>query len=230
MSMIFRQAASRRALSYAAAGNNNTQAPLLSNIQFGFKTSSHNNTTSSSSSPNTSAASSTILLRGFSAAKKKQTKSENKTELSYQERKDAAKQLRRETWEKKQDRLERLKTRRDNSPKDVKRTLFRSWWDKELLHHDKLNRLAKKEGKPWRIRVAAMVERLPVVTPDVEEWEREYLDLRDYLMTFGKEYPAETGFMFAPDKPEDHIVESDEELIGKLLMLYALVVFGNERV
>jgi hypothetical protein len=223
MSMIFRQAASRRALSYAAAGNNNTQAPLLSNIQFGFQTSSHNNTTSSSAS------SSTILLRGFSAAKKKQTKSENnKTELSYQERKDAAKQLRRETWEKKQDRLGRLKTRRDNSPKDVKRTLFRSWWDKELLHHDKLNRLAKKEGKPWRIRVAAMVERLPVVTPDVEEWEREYLDLRDYLMTFGKEYPAETGFMFAPDKPEDHIVESDEELIGKLLM-YALVVFLKMR-
>lgn len=223
MSMIFRQAASRRALSYAAAGNNNTQAPLLSNIQFGFQTSTHNNTTSSSSH-NTSAASSTILLRGFSAVKKKQTKGENKTELSYQERKDAAKQLRRETWEKKQDRLERLKTRRDNSPKDVKRTLFRSWWDKELLHHDKLNRLAKKEGKPWRIRVAAMVERLPVVTPDVEEWEREYVDLRDYLMTFGKEYPAETGFMFAPDKPEDHIVESDEELIGKLLMHYARVM------
>ena len=234
MSMIFRQAASRRALSYAAAGNNNTQAPLLlSNIQFGFQTSSHNNTTSSSSL-NTSAATSTIQLREFSAAKKKQTKSENKTELSYQERKDAAKQLRRETWEKKQDRLERLKTRRDNSPKDVKRTLFRSWWDKELLHHDKLNRLAKKEGKPWRIRVAAMVERLPVVTPDVEEWEREYLDLRDYLMTFGKEYPAETGFMFAPDKPEDHIVESDEELIGKLLMLRGRecthYMYLNERV
>lgn len=95
------------------------------------------------------------------------------------------------------------------------------------MYHNKLQRMAKKEGKPWRIRVAAMVERLPVVTPDVEEWEQDYIDLRDFLMTFGKEYPAETGFMFAPDKPEDHVVESDEELIGKFWCI-VLIVWGRD--
>jgi len=216
--MCFRQAARRTTLLCTASSGNNKQA-----IKFGTHHHPlHNHNSSSSAVVAASAASSTILLREFSAAakKKKAINGDNKTnELSHQERKDAEKEQRRESWEKKQARLDRLKTRRDDSPKDVKKTLFRSWWDKELLYHDKLHRMAKKEGKPWRIRVAAMVERLPVVTPDVEEWEREYLDLRDYLMTFGKEYPAETGFMFAPDKPEDHVVESDEELIGKLLLL-----------
>ncbi|KAL7526082.1 hypothetical protein ACHAWF_001620 [Thalassiosira exigua] len=136
--------------------------------------------------------------------------------LSYKERKEATKQKRRDAWDRKQDRLERLKTRRDHAPKDVLKGKFRSWWEGEQQYHDVLRREAKREGKPWRVRVAVMVERLPVVTPDVEPWEREYYDLRDYLMSFGKEYPEETGFMFAPDKPEDHIIPSDEELLAGL--------------
>lgn len=198
--MCFRQAARRTLLCTASSAKQG--------IKFGTHH-LHNNSLAAAAS------STTILQREFSAAKKKQATKEHKNEPTYQERKAAEKQHRRETYEKKQARLERLKTRRDNSPKDVKKTAFRSWWDKELMYHNKLQRLAKKEGKPWRIRVAAMVERLPVVTPDVEEWEQDYVDLRDFLMTYGKEYPAETGFMFAPDKPEDHVVESDEELIGK---------------
>lgn len=205
MSMYFRQVARRTLLCSTSSTNNQA-------IKFG-----HN-----------SVAATTILQREFSAAKKKQAINGNNTsknEPTYQERKAAAKQQRRETWDKKQARLERLKTRRDHSPKDVKRTLFRSWWDKEMMYHNKLQRMAKKEGKPWRIRVAAMVERLPVVTSDVEEWEQDYIDLRDFLMTFGKEYPAETGFMFAPDKEEDHIVESDEDLIGKFVVVVVVVAF-----
>ena len=97
-----------------------------------------------------------------------------------------------------------------------------------MMYHNKLQRMAKKEGKPWRVRVAVMVERLPVVTPDVEEWEQDYNDLRDFLETFGKEYPAETGFMFAPDKSEDHVVESDEDMIGKSLLLLLFYLEGGE--
>ena len=207
MSMCFRQAA-RRALQCTAGSTKQ-------GIKFGTHHHLHNKNSLAATAASASSTT-TILQREFSAAKKKQSinGSNKNEEPTYQERKAAEKQLRRETWEKKQARLERLKTRRDNSPKDVKKTAFRSWWDKELMYHNKLQRMAKKEGKPWRIRVAAMVERLPVVTPDVEEWEQDYIDLRDFLMTFGKEYPAETGFMFAPDKPEDHVVESDEELIG----------------
>ena len=150
------------------------------------------------------------------AAAKSKTKIDEPDGLSYKARKAAAKQQRRETWERHQARLAHLRTRRDASPKDVKKKLFRSWFDKEVTYHHTLCRVAKREKRPWRIRVAAMVERLPVVTPDVEPWEREYSDLRDYLDTYGREYPEETGFMYAPDKPEDHIVLTDEELLGEL--------------
>lgn len=122
---------------------------------------------------------------------------------------------RRETYERTQLRLSRLATRRDHSPKDVKKQAFRGWYDKERIYHDLLLRCAKKENKPWRVRVAVMVERLPIVTPDMPQWEREFIDLTDYLATFGKEYPEETGFMYAMDKPEDHVVPTDEELLGK---------------
>jgi len=135
--------------------------------------------------------------------------------MSYQERKDAAKQKRRETYERAQTRLANLSTRRSHSEKDIKKKLFRSWYDGELLYHDHLLRSAKKANMGWRTRVAVMVERIPIVTEDMDDWEKEYINLRDWLLTYGKEYPEESGFMYAMDKPEDHIVPTDEELLGK---------------
>ena len=158
------------------------------------------------------------ITRSFAAAAASNKKAKKDTSTqSYQERKDLAKEKRRQTYNTKQLRLQNLKTRRDASPKDVLKNKFRNWYDNELQYHNKLIRSAKKENKPWRIRVAVMVERIPVVTPDMEEWERNYIDLRDYIWTYGKEYPEETGFMYAMDSEEDHIVPSDEELIGKLV-------------
>lgn len=43
----------------------------------------------------------------------------------------------------------------------------------------------------------------------------EWMDLKNYLMSYGKQYPDETKFMFEPDKPEDHIIESDEDMLGE---------------
>ena len=146
MSMCFRQAARRTLLCTASAGSSSSTKQA---IKFGTHH-VHNNL----------AASTTILQRDYSAAaKKKQANNGNNNakELTYQERKEVEKKLRRETYEQKQTRLERLKTRRDHSPKDVKRTLFRSWWDNEMMYHNKLQRMAKKEGKPLRVRVAVMV-------------------------------------------------------------------------
>jgi uncharacterized protein YaaR (DUF327 family) len=137
------------------------------------------------------------------------------TTMSYQERKDAAKQKRRETYERTQARLANLPNRRAHSEKDVKKKLFRSWYDGELRYHNHLLRSAKKANMGWRTRVAVMVERIPIVTEDMDNWEKEYIDLRDWLLTYGKEYPEESGFMYAMDKPEDHIVPTDEELLGK---------------
>lgn len=151
----------------------------------------------------------TTQQRPFSAAKPKKKKDEAPT-LSYSERKTAAKQLRTQRYQAHQERLERLKTRRDNSPRDVKKNLFRGWYDKELKYHAYIMKQAKREGKPLRIRVAAMVERLPVVTPDMPQWEEDYYMLRTYLDTYGREMP---GFM-PDDKGEDHIVETNEEMMG----------------
>ena len=95
----------------------------------------------------------------------------------------------------------------------MKKNLFRSWWDNELKYHNYLIRTAAKEDKPWKIRVAVMLERLPVVTPDSPEWEEEYMMLSAFLDSYGKELPEETGFM-PKDKPEDHIIETDQEMLG----------------
>jgi len=160
------------------------------------------------------------------AAANKKASKDNTNNLSYQERKDLSKEKRRQTYNTKQLRLQNLKTRRDSSPKDVLKTKFRNWYDNELQYHNKLIRSAKKENKPWKIRVAVMVERIPVVTPDMEDWERKYINLRDYIWTYGKEYPEETGFMYAMDSDEDHIVPSDEELIGKLVCFCIVDVCG----
>ena len=227
MSVCFGQALARRMLgrptsSPAAAvmTTNGARASLLSSnnpISFPIVSATSSSTITTSHT--------VIPIRNFAAAaaaaetkKSKATKSSSKpsvVDASYQARKEAAKLKRRETYERTQLRLTRLASRRDHSPKDVKKQAFRSWWDNELKYHDHLLRCAKRNNQPWRIRVAAMVERLPIVVEDMPDWERDFVDLTDYLATFGKEYPEETGFMYAMDKPEDHVVPTDEELLGK---------------
>lgn len=172
-----------------------------------------------STTPITALPTSNLTIRSFSAAKKPKKKQEEPTQ-SWAERKAAAKAIRTERYNAHQDRLERLKTRRDNSPKDVKKNLFRGWWDNELKYHAYLVRNAKREGKPWRIRVAVMLERLPVVMPDEPQWEEDYNMLRAYLDTYGKELP---GFM-PEDKEEDHIVQTNEEMLG---MCNVLVIIAD---
>lgn len=170
--------------------------------------------------------------RTFSAAKPKTAKKaaadDTPPTLSYQARKDLAKQKRRDAYARKQARLDSLKTRRDDKPdRGILKRTFMEWYSKEIEYHAILERKARQEGKPWKIRVAALVERLPVVTPDMEEWEREFVDLQEYLMTFGKIYPPETGLM-PEEKEEDHVVMSDEEMMGELMCLFPnSIVFGH---
>ncbi|KAL7462434.1 hypothetical protein ACHAXS_002813 [Conticribra weissflogii] len=158
--------------------------------------------------------------RTYSAAKpktaKKHAADDTPPTLSYQARKDLAKQKRRDAYARKLARLDALKTRRDDKPdRGILKRTFMDWYSKEIEYHSILERKARQEGKPWKIRVAALVERLPVVTPDMEEWEREFVDLQEYLMTFGKVYPPETGLM-PEEREEDHVVMSDEEMLTLL--------------
>jgi 39S mitochondrial ribosomal protein L46 len=110
---------------------------------------------------------------------------------TYKEEKLAAKELRRQRFEAKMDRLVRLRTRRDGRPMDVKKAEFTSWYDKRRTYHEVMDRKARQQEKEWKIEVAAVVERLPLVTPDMEPWEAEYTALRKHLDQFTWDYPSE---------------------------------------
>jgi hypothetical protein len=109
------------------------------------------------------------------------------------EEKAAAKEQRRKRWHEKQERLSGLQTRRDGRPRDVKRKEFREWHDKRRIYQEIMDKKARQEGLDWKIKVAAVVERLPIVLPDKEPWEKDYLELRRYLDQFDFEYPSELG-------------------------------------
>lgn len=103
------------------------------------------------------------------------------------------KEVRRQRYQAKQERVAKLATRREGRARDVKKQQFTEWYNKRRTYHEIMNRKARQAGMDWKIQVAVIVERLPVVTPDVEEWEQQYLDLRAYLDQFTWEYPEELG-------------------------------------
>mmetsp|Transcript_1469 Transcript_1469/g.1404 ORF Transcript_1469/g.1404 Transcript_1469/m.1404 type:complete len:378 (-) Transcript_1469:49-1182(-) len=145
-------------------------------------------------------------MRYFSNEKKKKKKKSSDDEedkvasLSWQEKKEEAKKYRRALHEKKVSRQESLKTRRDGkTSRGSKRAAFREWFEPLRQKQSFEDREARRLNLPWKIRVAAIIERLPVVLPDKPKWEQDYMDLRSYLDTFGKVYPKELGFM-----PDDY--------------------------
>lgn len=132
------------------------------------------------------------LLSSFSTNQsgKKKQKSEQ-PELSYYQQKAAAKQHRRELYEKKQERIERLKTRRAGRPRLFYRNEFRSFFIPKKVHDEHHNRKARQQNLEWEICASAIVERISVVQPDREPWEIEMDDLQTHLAQFGKQYPKE---------------------------------------
>jgi 8-oxo-dGTP pyrophosphatase MutT (NUDIX family) len=121
-----------------------------------------------------------------------------------------------EAWDRQQARLARLPFRRDGKPRDVKKTAFREWYDKQRIYMSLHDRKARQHNLEFQIRVMTVVERLPIVTPDMPKWEKDYEDLRDYLDCFGRVYPAEAGIMEPEgDDPGDDYY-TDEELFAML--------------
>lgn len=111
----------------------------------------------------------------------------------------------------------RQSDRRDTVKKNHLKNLFRSWYDPYAGRQDYYEREARRRGQVWRHRVAVMLERLPIVTPDVETWEEEYDMLRSEMDRWGKVWPKELGFM----DPMDNEVLTREQL-------YALLPEGLE--
>mmetsp|Transcript_13161 Transcript_13161/g.38759 ORF Transcript_13161/g.38759 Transcript_13161/m.38759 type:complete len:191 (+) Transcript_13161:163-735(+) len=140
----------------------------------------------------------------------------NSSDESYEEQKSAKKQKRRDAWERKESRLASLKTRRAGRPMmGQKRKAFQTWFDplrqKQLFQ----DRKARRDGLSWKVKVAAIIERQPLVTWDKPKWLKDYEELETYLQFFGKEFPKElewTKFPTEFDRPN----VTEEELIGEL--------------
>ena len=134
--------------------------------------------------------------------------------VSYDERKAAVKEKRREAWEKKQDRLVSLRTRRDTKPRNVAITKFKDWFGPLRVTNEIRDRKARQAGLPWKVKVVSVVERLPVVMPDIPKWERDFMELQQYLDSFGREYPKELDFFGEPE-PYENPGATDEEMMGE---------------
>ena len=148
---------------------------------------------------------------------------------SYKEKKAARKLANKALYDARMARLERCKTRRTGEPQE-RQKIFRSWYDKRRTYHEIMDRKARQAGLGWKIEAAAVLERLPVVTPDIPDWEREYDELKSYLASFGKEYPKQLRMAGAYRPPGK--VTTYEEMLGKCPILVCkdsvrmFIVFG----
>jgi large subunit ribosomal protein L46 len=109
----------------------------------------------------------------------------------YFQTKQAEKERRRALFDSRQERRQRLLTRRAGKPRDEKRQEFRKWFIQKKVRDEYLERKARQAGLGWKIQVAAILERPPIVLPDIEPWEQDYLDLEAHVAQFGKQYPKE---------------------------------------
>jgi hypothetical protein len=130
---------------------------------------------------------------------------------TYFDKKQADKEYRRELWNKKVERKQRLLTRRHKFPKNVLKDKFQTWWTQRTKFEHMLESKAKQAKMGWTIKVATIIERIPVIIDDHPQWLKEYMDLRAYLDQFGKRYPKE----LMPE-PKQKFAFTDEELLGGL--------------
>lgn len=145
----------------------------------------------------------------------KTTNSQKLTSIEqYKAEKKAAKERRTELYNYKVSRKAGLRSRQDPEKKNYKKKVFRTWFDGMASKQAYLDREARRQGKEWNINVAAIVERLPVVTPDRQQWELDFLNLKAELQKYDMiAYPKELGL---PD-PMDIEILSEEELMSKCL-------------
>lgn len=169
-------------------------------------------------------------LASAAKPKKKNKKGQSKKaeELTYAQQKVLAKERRRQTYEAKLNRGSSLKARRENSKeRGAHASTFRSWFDQYKTRNETMDRKARQSGLPWQVRVAAVVERLPVILPDKEQWEVDYEELDAYLKQFGRDYPKELGYKAGPNvEAGESWVTNYEEILGKWCVVAGCYVDG----
>lgn len=131
---------------------------------------------------------------------------------TYREKKLAAKELRRKVYAERQAHKEKVKTRRKNKSVGSRKEAFQAWFKSIKLADDVNDHWAKKSGMTWNIRVAVVLERLPIVLPDKPKWEEDYDNLKTYLNQFERTYPDDLFGKLVIDEPEDL---TDEAFLGK---------------
>ncbi len=130
--------------------------------------------------------------RSFAAkAANQPAKKDDASTLSYWEQKAAAKNRRRELFISRQERKQRVKVRRAGKPKDTKKIEFQAFYIEKKVKDEFLDRKSRQAKLEWKIRVAILLERPNVVSPDKEKWEIEYDELKMHLNRYGKQYPKE---------------------------------------
>jgi 39S mitochondrial ribosomal protein L46 len=130
---------------------------------------------------------------------------------TYYEQKKAAKDLRTQLYHERKKHEEKVKRRRDGKPKNSRKKEFMAWFRPKAKFEQYHNHQARKLGLDWKIEVAVVLERLPVVLPDKPKWQAEYDNLRAYLDQFGREYPVE---LYGSMEIEELENLTDEAILG----------------
>ena len=151
------------------------------------------------------------------AAASKSSPLESATTTGYFDTKRAAKERRRALFDASVDRRQKVQQRRAGRPRDDKKIAFCDWFLRKRVNDEYMERKARQAGLGWKHQVAVILERQPVVLPDIESWERDYLDMETRLGQFGKLYPKE--FMQESDDDDDndsHVAMTLEDLLQSL--------------
>mmetsp|Transcript_447 Transcript_447/g.693 ORF Transcript_447/g.693 Transcript_447/m.693 type:complete len:402 (-) Transcript_447:876-2081(-) len=177
-----------------------------------------------------------ILISSSSSFSTK-SKEKKQTLEDYNAEKQKAKEYRTKLYNKKQQRIQSLPNRRPKPIRDIselevatddnvntsgekkykrgiKKAQFRNWFETKKRNEEYYNRVAKRQCQKWKIKVGLMIERLPVVTRDQEEWEKDFLHMAAQLdRERAKIYPKEIQGV---DNPMDSEVLTMEELFELL--------------
>ena len=81
--------------------------------------------------------------------------------------------------------------RRNKEKKSFLKNNFQAWYGSNASRQAWMEREAKRSNLGWKMRVGIMLERLPLVTPDEEQWEADYDTLRFELDQYGPVLPKE---------------------------------------
>lgn len=140
-------------------------------------------------------------------------KSSNPLQL-LNEAKAREKEIRGERFLKAMERKMTLKYRRMGKPnRGIKKHLFKSWFDEKKVWESVQDKSARRSNKAWIYKVSVVVERMPIVIPHPPAWEKDFMELQEYLHSFKLHYPEDSPFALANKNsadPEEGVIRTEK--------------------